>query len=164
MNPLLEPGFPAPDFEASVLGGKYGEEGTRLRLQDLRGSTVVLYFYPKDDTPGCTAQACSMRDRWDHLLRPGAEFFGVSVDSMESHRKFIQKFALPFPLISDESREIVNAYGVWVEKAMYGKKFMGTERTTFVIRPDGRIKSIFRRVVPTDHTEILLQDLANFEP
>ncbi len=161
---ILSPGDEAPDFEAMALGGKYGDAGATVRLKDLRGSTVVLYFYPKDDTPGCTAQACAMRDKWEHLLRPGAEFFGVSVDSIESHRDFIAKYGLPFPLLSDTDKSLVTAYGVWVEKSMYGKKFMGTERTTFVIRPDGRIKSVFRRVVPADHAEILLQDLANFEP
>jgi thioredoxin-dependent peroxiredoxin len=160
----LAPGDIAPDFEATAVGGKYGEAGTTVSLRGLRGTTVVLYFYPKDDTPGCTAQACAMRDKWEHLLRPGAEFFGVSVDSEESHREFISKYDLPFPLISDTEKSLVAAYGVWVEKNFYGKKSMGTERTTFVIRPDGRIKSIFRRVVPADHTEILLQDLANFEP
>ena len=91
-------------------------------------------------------------------------FFGVSVDSPESHRKFIEKYALPFPILSDEAKAIVTAYGVWVEKSMYGKTFMGTERSTFVIRPDGRIKSVFRRVKPDAHADILLDDLANFEP
>jgi peroxiredoxin Q/BCP len=158
------PGQIAPDFQASVIGGKYGDDGSSIRLEDLRGSTVVLYFYPKDDTPGCTTQACAMRDKWEQLLRPGVEFFGVSVDSVESHRAFIAKYSLPFPLLSDEDHSLVDAYGVWVEKSMYGKKFMGTERTTFVIRPDGHIKSVFRRVVPADHTEVLLEALANFEP
>lgn len=160
----LIPGAMAPEFEATAIGGKYGVEGSRVRLRDLRGRTVVLYFYPKDDTPGCTAQACSMRDRWDKLERPDAEFFGVSVDSPERHRKFIAKYSLPFPLICDESHDIVSAYGVWVEKSLYGKKYMGTERTTFVIRPDGSIQSVYRKVKPAEHTDILLSDLANFEP
>ncbi len=163
MNPLV-PGDEAPDFEALAIGGKYGLDGATVRLHELRGSAVVIYFYPKDDTPGCTAQACEMRDRWAHLLRPDTAFFGVSVDSPESHRAFIEKYALPFPLISDESKAIVTAYGVWVEKSMYGKNFMGTERTTFVIRADGRIKSVFRKVKPDGHTKLLLDDLANFEP
>jgi len=160
----LTPGMPAPDFEALAVGGKYGPEGATVRLADFRGVTVVLYFYPKDDTPGCTAQACAMRDRWEHLKRPDTVLFGVSVDSPESHRKFIEKYALPFPILSDESKALVTAYGVWVEKSMYGKTFLGTERSTFVIRPDGRIKSVFRRVKPDAHTDILLNDLANFEP
>ncbi|MDD5198621.1 MAG: peroxiredoxin [Terrimicrobiaceae bacterium] len=160
----LLPGMDAPDFEAVAVGGAYGPEGATVRLSGLRGAAVVLYFYPKDDTPGCTTQACDMRDRWSRLLRPDTAFFGVSVDSVASHRKFIEKYGLPFPLISDEAQSIVRAYGVWVEKNLYAKKFMGTERTTFVIRPDGRIKSVFRRVKPAEHTDILLEDLANFEP
>ncbi len=164
MNESPAPGDMAPDFEALAVGGKYGDAGATVRSSDLRGSTVVLYFYPKDDTPGCTAQACAMRDKWKQLLRPGVEFFGVSVDSVESHRAFIAKYGLPFPLLSDTEKTIVSAYGVWVEKSMYGKKFMGAERTTFVIRPDGRIKSVFRRVAPAEHTDILLESLANFEP
>ena len=161
---LLLPGDMAPDFEALAIGGEYGEEGAFVRLSDLRGTAVVLYFYPKDDTPGCTAQACDMRDRWSHLLRPDTAFFGVSIDPPGSHRAFIEKYGLPFPLISDEKQEIVAAYGVWIEKSMYGKNFMGTERTTFVIRPDGRIKSVFRKVKPDEHAKLLLDDLANFEP
>lgn len=160
----LVPGVMAPDFEALAVGGAFGIGGGKVRLSELRGVAVVLYFYPKDDTPGCTTQACGLRDRWSHLKRSDTMFFGVSVDSAESHRRFIEKYELPFPVISDESKEIVQAYGVWVEKTMYGKTFMGTERTTFVIRPDGRIKSVYRRVKPDAHTDILLEDLANFEP
>jgi peroxiredoxin Q/BCP len=160
----LAPGVAAPDFEAHAVGGAFGLTGSTVRLSGLRGSVVVLYFYPKDDTPGCTTQACDLRDRWQRVLRPDAVFFGVSVDPIESHRAFIAKYQLPFPLISDEEQAIVRAYGVWVEKTMYGKKFMGTERTTFVVRPDGNIKSVFRRVKPAEHVDILLQDLANFEP
>ncbi len=159
----LNVGDTAPDFSAVAAGGKYGA-GTRIRLSDLRGVPVVLYFYPKDDTPGCTTQACGLRDRWEDRRRPDTEFFGVSVDPVESHLDFIAKHALPFPLISDPEKSVVAAYGVWVEKSMYGKKYMGTERTTFVIRPDGRIKSIFRKVKPAEHADILLDDLANFEP
>jgi peroxiredoxin Q/BCP len=160
----LSPGAVALDFEALAIGGEYGLEGTIVRLDDFRGRTVVLYFYPKDDTPGCTTQACSLRDDWAEFVRTGAAVLGVSVDSPERHRKFIEKYGLPFPLLSDEERRIVTAYGVWGEKSLYGKKFMGTERTTFVIRPDGRIKSVFRKVKPAAHTGILLEDLANFEP
>ncbi len=160
----LLPGMAAPDFEAVAVGGEYGVDGGPMRLSAFRGRTVVLYFYPKDDTPGCTTQACGLRDRWAHLRRPDTVFFGVSVDSPASHRKFIEKYGLPFPILSDESKAIVTAYGVWVEKSMYGKIFMGTERTTFVVRPDGLIKSVFRRVKPDAHAGILLEDLANFEP
>ena len=161
---MLIPGDEAPDFEATAIGGTFGPEGATVRLGALRGVTVVLYFYPKDDTPGCTTQACEMRDRWSHLLRPDTAFFGVSVDSLESHRAFIEKYGLPFPLLSDPDHALAEAYGVWVEKNMYGKTFMGTERTTFVIRPDGRIKSVFRRVKPDEHANLLIDDLANFEP
>jgi peroxiredoxin Q/BCP len=164
MSIFLIPGDPAPDFEATAVGGKYGVEGATVSLDSLRGSTFVLYFYPKDDTPGCTTQACDMRDRWSRLLRPDTEFFGVSVDPVASHLEFIEKYSLPFPLLSDPDKKIVEAYGVWVEKSMYGKKFMGTERTTFVIRPDGRIKSVYRKVKPDEHSKILIDDLANFEP
>jgi peroxiredoxin Q/BCP len=160
----LSPGDLAPDFEALAVGGEYGAEGATVRLGDFRGRTVVLYFYPKDDTPGCTTQACSLRDGWAEFARTGAAVFGVSVDSPGRHRKFIEKYGLPFPLLSDEELRIVTAYGVWGEKSLYGKKFMGTDRTTFVIRPDGRVKSVFRKVKPAAHTGILLEDLANFEP
>lgn len=163
MAQTLVPGDPAPDFTAVAVGGEYGD-GKTVRLSDFRGRKVVLYFYPKDDTPGCTTQACGLRDRYAHLRDHDAIVFGVSVDSPKSHRKFIDKFDLPFPLLSDESREIVEAYGVWVEKSMYGKKYMGAERSTFVIRPDGTIKSIFRKVKPGEHAETVLNDLANFEP
>lgn len=157
------PGDMAPDFTATAVGGEYGD-GKTIRLSDLRGRTVVLYFYPKDDTPGCTTQACALRDRYSHLKEHDAVVFGVSTDSAASHRKFIEKFDLPFPLLSDEDKKVVTAYGVWVEKSMYGKKYMGTERSTFVIRPDGRVKSVFRKVKPGEHTEMVLNDLAHFEP
>jgi peroxiredoxin Q/BCP len=164
MQKLLAPGEEAPDFQAVVVGGEYGEEGQNVRLSDFRGRPVVLYFYPKDDTPGCTEQACSLRDRYAQVISQGALVFGVSVDSVESHRKFIKKHSLPFALISDEGHRIADDYGVWVEKSLYGKTFMGTERSTFVVRPDGRIKSIFRKVKPTTHTDHLLEDLRHFEP
>ncbi len=124
----------------------------------------MIYFYPKDDTPGCTAQACALRDRYEHLIATGAMVFGVSIDPPESHAKFVAKHSLPFPLISDERQEIVQAYGVWIEKTKEGRTYMGTERSTFVIRPDGRIKSIFRSVKPEEHAETLIENLRNFEP
>src|SRR6476619_616826 len=110
-------GAPAPDFNLETPDGP-------VKLADFKGKTLVLYFYPKDDTPGCTTQACSLRDAWRDF-DDKAEIFGVSIDPVKSHEKFIQKHALPFPLLSDESREIVEAYGVWVEKSMYGKKYFG---------------------------------------
>ncbi len=149
----LSVGDPAPDFAATAVGGKYGT-GKLVRLKDLRGSPVVLYFYPKDDTPGCTAQACGLRDAWSEF-DGRAEIFGVSIDSTASHEKFIAKFHLPFPLLSDPEKKIVNDYGVWVEKSMYGKKYMGAERTTFVIDSQGRIAAILRKVKPAEHVEQL---------
>ena len=149
----LKAGDPAPDFTATAVGGKY-RGGEVVSLKDFRGSPVVLYFYPKDDTPGCTAQACGLRDEWSNF-QGRAEIFGVSIDPVESHEKFIAKYSLPFPLLSDPEKKIVTAYGVWVEKSMYGKKYMGTERTTFVIDPDGRIAAILRKVKPADHAEEL---------
>jgi peroxiredoxin Q/BCP len=149
----LAVGDKAPAFRAVAVGGEYGD-GREVALADFRGAPVVLYFYPKDDTPGCTVQACNLRDSWSSL-RGLAKVFGVSVDSAKSHGKFIEKFQLPFPLLSDSEKEIVNAYGVWVEKSMYGKKYMRTERSTFVIDGDGRIFSIFRKVKPEDHVGLV---------
>ena len=153
----LNVGDPAPDFRAFAVGGKYGA-GREVSLANFRGTSVVLYFYPKDDTPGCTVQACGLRDAWTDLEARG-EIFGVSVDSAASHEKFISKYQLPFPLLSDPDKQIVQAYGVWVEKSMYGKKYMGAERSTFVIDPDGRLAGIFRKVKPEEHVDILMNAL-----
>jgi peroxiredoxin Q/BCP len=155
MSTELNVGDPAPPFEALALGGQYGT-GTTVRLSDFAGKYVVLYFYPKDDTPGCTVQACGVRDRWPDFQHLDAVLFGVSTDSLASHQAFIDKHGLPFPLLSDEDGTIVRAFGVWVEKNLYGKKSMGTERSTFVIGPDGRISAIFRRVKPDEHVEKVL--------
>lgn len=155
MKPIV--GQPAPDFTATAVGGQYGE-GTPVSLSDFAGRTLVLYFYPKDNTPGCTTQACGLRDGWAEV-RDKAEVFGVSVDSAASHRKFIEKFGLPFPLLSDESHQLVEAYGVWVEKSMYGKKYMGAERSSFVIGPDGRVKAVLEKVKPAEHLQELLEHL-----
>jgi peroxiredoxin Q/BCP len=152
----LSIGTKAPAFTALAVGGKY--DGKTVKLGDLKGHAVVLYFYPKDDTPGCTTQACGLRDAWRQLAKK-AEIFGVSIDSAKSHRKFIDKFALPFPLLVDEEKKIVEAYGVWVEKSMYGKKYMGTERSTFVIGADGKLKAVLRKVKPAEHVEQLLAAL-----
>lgn len=159
MNHSLQPGDPAPDFTAVAVGGGYGE-ATEVRLSDFSGRCVVLYFYPKDDTPGCTTQACGIRDNWAQLSALDALVFGVSADDAASHRKFIDKFELPFPLLSDTGRRMVEDYGVWVEKSMYGKKYMGIERTTFVIGPDGRIAHILRKVAPAEHLDLLKVALA----
>jgi peroxiredoxin Q/BCP len=149
----LKQGDPAPAFRAMAIGGKYGA-GKEVSLEDFAGKKLVLYFYPKDDTPGCTAQACALRDDWSKFSKK-AELFGVSVDSAKKHAQFIEKFSLPFPLLTDESHALVEAYGVWVEKSMYGKKYMGAERSTFIIE-DGVITGILRKVKPEEHAEQLL--------
>ena len=154
----LEVGEKAPGFRALAVGGEYGA-GQEVRLDNFGGAPVILYFYPKDDTPGCTVQACSLRDSWGEV-REHAKIFGVSVDSTRSHEKFIEKHKLPFPLLSDPEKEIVNAYGVWVEKSMYGKKYMGAERSTFVIDDAGRISAIFRKVKPEEHADLLREALS----
>ncbi len=148
-------GKKAPSFNALVVGGGY-EAGSKVKLSDLKGETVVLYFYPKDDTPGCTKQACALRDGWKTISKK-AKVFGVSIDSIKSHEKFIKKHELPFPILSDEDKKIVEAYGVWVEKSMYGRTYMGTERTTFVIDPEGKIKAVFPKVKPDQHLEKVLE-------
>lgn len=157
MSRELQPGDKAPTFTATAVGGTYGF-GETVKLGGFKGQTVVLYFYPKDDTPGCTKQACALRDAWKEFTGRAA-VFGVSVDSAKSHVKFVTKYSLPFPLISDEEKKIVEAYGVWVEKSMYGRKYMGTERSTFIIGPDGKIKAVFRKVKPEEHTERILAAL-----
>jgi len=159
-NPMseLQIGDQAPAFSALAVGGKY--DGQTVTLGDLRGRTVVLYFYPKDDTPGCTTQACALRDSWAEFDGK-AEVFGVSIDPAKSHRKFIDKHALPFPLLVDEEQKLVAAYGVWVEKSMYGKTSMGTERSTFVIAPDGKLRAILRKVKPAEHNAQLLTALVD---
>jgi peroxiredoxin Q/BCP len=139
MATLLQ-GDKAPEFTAK------DQNGNTVSLSDFRGKTVVLYFYPKDDTPGCTAQACDFRDNYQFLSSQGYEVIGVSTDDEKSHKKFETKYSLPFTLIADAEQEIVNSYGVWVEKNMYGKKYMGTQRTTFIIDPDGTISNIISKV------------------
>ena len=161
MSGKLKVGDRAPGFRATAFGGEFGD-GQSVALSDWIGSTVVLYFYPKDDTPGCTVQACALRDAWNDF-RGTASIFGVSVDTGLSHLKFIAKYQLPFPLLSDGEKKIATAYGVWVEKSMYGKKYMGVERTTFVIDPDGLISAIFRKVKPDRHVQILMQALGEGE-
>jgi thioredoxin-dependent peroxiredoxin len=158
MSNELKVGDQAPAFSAIAVGGEYGE-GKKVSLSDFKGKNVVLYFYPKDDTPGCTAQACGLRDAWKEFGSQ-AVVFGVSVDSAKSHAKFIAKHELPFPLLVDEDHAIVNAYQVWVEKSMYGKKYMGTERSTFVVGRDGKLKAVLRKVQPAKHAELVLAELA----
>ena len=136
----LSEGQKAPDFTANDQNGK------SISLIDLTGGDVILYFYPKDDTPGCTAEACSFRDNYQSLLKQGFEVLGVSTDDERSHQKFIAKYDLPFSLIADTDKKIVQAYGVWVEKNMYGKKYMGVARKTFIIDKKGLIRKIIDKV------------------
>lgn len=154
---MLETGDEAPGF---VLDGINGEgEPVRVDLSELRGTPVVLYFYPKDDTSGCTAQACGIRDEWSEFQEAGAEVLGVSPDDVDSHRKFSSRYDLPFTLLADPDHEVAQAYGVWREKSMYGRKYWGNERTTFVIGADGTIQSVFRRVKPKQHADQVLDAL-----
>lgn len=151
MKPL--PGQKAPDFTATVVGDGYAD-GAAVTLSKLLGKKVVLVFYPKDDTPGCTTQACEIRDAWAEL-KDRALIFGVSIDEAKKHQKFIGKYNLPYPLIADPDQEIVNAYGVWVEKSMYGKTYLGTERTTFIIGENGKIDQVLEKVSPKEHLALL---------
>jgi thioredoxin-dependent peroxiredoxin len=127
-----------------------------LELTANKGSTVVVYFYPKDFTPGCTTEACEFRDLYEKVQEHNAVILGVSPDAPESHEKFIAKHGLPYTLVADEDHRISQAYGVWKEKSMYGKKFMGIERSTFIVGPDGRIQKIFRKVKPAGHAKEVL--------
>ena len=151
---MVEEGKPAPDFSLT------SDTGETISLASLRGKPVVLYFYPKDDTPGCTVQACSIRDSWGEFERRGAVVLGVSPDGVTSHVKFKQKYGLPFPLLADTGHEVAEAYGVWVEKSMLGKTYMGIERSTFVIAPDGTVAKVMRKVKPDEHTDAVLAALA----
>jgi thioredoxin-dependent peroxiredoxin len=148
MSPMLN--STAPDFTAIA------DDGTSVTLSDFRGTTVILYFYPKDDTSGCTAEACDFRDNMQRFAASGAVVVGVSPDSAKSHDKFRQKYDLNFALLSDETHEICERYGVWVEKSMYGRRYMGVERTTFVIAPDGTISHEWRKVKVPGHMDEIL--------
>ncbi|HEX5219184.1 MAG TPA: thioredoxin-dependent thiol peroxidase [Verrucomicrobiae bacterium] len=149
----LKEGDKAPDFSAPTNGG-----GT-ISLSELKGKNVILYFYPKDDTPGCTKEACAFRDDFAAFKKKGAVILGVSADSVKAHDKFVKKFELPFPLLADEDKKIVEAYGVWGQKSFMGRKYMGIHRVTFLIGPDGRIRKIWPKVKPEEHAEEVLAAL-----
>jgi peroxiredoxin Q/BCP len=151
---MLEIGDPAPDFELP------DQHGQSVKLSEFRGRGVVLYFYPKADTPGCTVQACGVRDHSADYASKNAVVLGVSPDSVKKVARFDQKYGLSFPLLADEDHSVAERYGVWVEKSMYGRTYMGNERSTFVIGPDGVITHIFRKVKPAEHDELALGALA----
>jgi peroxiredoxin Q/BCP len=147
MADWLEPGTKAPAFTLK------DDQGNKVKLSDLRGKPVVLYFYPRDDTPGCTKEACSFRDRYAELQELGAQLFGVSADSAESHTKFREKYELPFPLLVDEKHTMLEKYGAWREKNMYGKKSMGIQRSTYLIDATGKVAKIWKRVKVDGHDQ-----------
>ncbi len=150
---MLKVGDLAPDFELE------SDAGENVRLSDLRGQRVVLYFYPKDNTPGCTTEACELRDRQPKLRRRGAVVLGVSPDSVKSHQKFKAKYDLPFTLLADRDHAVAEAYGAWGEKKMYGKTYEGILRTTFIIDEEGRVEQVFEKVKPKGHGEQVLNAL-----
>lgn len=147
----LNEGDKAPDFKVN------NQKGEPVSLKDFKGKKVVLYFYPKDDTPGCTKEACNLRDNYDAMLKQGYAILGVSPDNEAKHQKFIEKYDLPFDLLADTEKEIAEAYGVWVEKNMYGRKYMGIARTTFVIDEKGKISEIIKKVDTKAHAEQILK-------
>jgi peroxiredoxin Q/BCP len=150
---MVEEGKPAPDFELQ------SDSGETVKLSDLRGKQVVLYFYPKDDTPGCTKQACGIRDVYGEFEREGAVVLGVSPDDERSHVKFKQKFDLPFTLLADVDHSVADEYGVWGQKSFAGKKYMGVSRSTFVIAEDGSVKRVMHDVKPATHADEVLETL-----
>jgi thioredoxin-dependent peroxiredoxin len=150
---MLDADRAAPDFRLP------DQSGNELNLSELRGETVVLYFYPRADTPGCTTQACGVRDRGAEYADTGARVIGVSPDTVEAVKKFADKFDLDFPLLADADHAVAEAYGTWVEKSMYGKKYMGVQRATFIVDPAGRIAKVFPRVSPKAHDDLVLKAL-----
>jgi peroxiredoxin Q/BCP len=157
LSHVLHEGQPAPEFELP------DQDGNPVRLSSLRGRAVVVYFYPRADTPGCTAQACGIRDHRNDYAQAGAVVLGVSPDDPARLRKFADKYGLPFTLLADPERKAIEAYGVWREKRLYGKTTMGVERSTFVVGPDGTIQRIMRRVKPKQHDELVLRALAELD-
>jgi peroxiredoxin Q/BCP len=155
---MIEPGQQAPDFELP------DQDGRAVKLSDFRGQPVVVYFYPKADTPGCTTQACGVRDHQADYAEQKARVLGVSPDPVAKVKKFHEKQALNFPLLADEDHTVADSYGVWVQKSMYGRTYMGNERTTFVIDEAGRVTDVLRKVKPAEHDERVLAALADARP
>ena len=151
----LKPGDKAPEFSLPA------DDGTIVTLGGLHGKKVVLYFYPKDDTSGCTKEACEFRDSWKDVKKSGAVVLGVSPDPVASHQKFKQKYQLPFPLLADIDHRVAGAYGAWGEKSMYGRKYQGILRTTFLIDPEGRVSRVFEKVQPAGHASEVLAALGS---
>jgi peroxiredoxin Q/BCP len=149
----LKEGDMAPGFTAST------SDGSKVSLSDFKGKNVILYFYPRDDTPGCTKEACAFRDEFAAFKKQGAVVLGVSTDSVKSHARFAGKYKLPFTLVSDEDKKIVQTYGAWGQKTFLGRKYQGTQRVTFLIGPDGRIKKIWPAVKPAEHAKEVLAAL-----
>lgn len=155
---MIKPGEQAPNFELP------DQDGDRVKLSDLRGKPTVVYFYPKADTPGCTVQACGVRDRRADYESAGARVLGISPDPVAKVKKFHDKQTLGFTLLADEDHAVAEAYGVWVEKSMYGRKYMGNERTTFIVGPDGKVADVLRRVKPAEHDALVLAALGELSP
>ena len=151
----LKKGNKAPDFKLP------DQDGKMHKLSDYKGKWVLLYFYPKDNTPGCTVEACSMRDNMSNFEEMKTVVLGVSVDSVQSHDKFSKKYKLPFPILSDSGKKVVQLYGVWQKKKLYGREYMGTIRTSFLIDPKGKISKVYGSVQPKDHTNKVLLDIKN---
>jgi peroxiredoxin Q/BCP len=150
---MVEKGDMAPDFTLP------SDDGSQVRLSDLRGRRVVLYFYPKDDTSGCTVQACDIRDSLPRIEETNAVVLGVSPDPVSSHKKFKEKYGLNFPLLADTDKEVAQAYGVWKKKSMYGRAYMGIERSTFIIDEEGRVQEAWAKVKPAEHARDVLEAL-----
>jgi peroxiredoxin Q/BCP len=150
---MLEPGERAPGFSLPA------DDGTTVSLEDLRGRPVVLYFYPKDDTSGCTKEACEFRDNWEQVRQSGAVVLGVSPDPVSSHQKFKREYQLPFPLLADTDHKVASAYGAWGQKSLYGRKYQGILRTTFLIDREGRIAKVYEKVRPAGHAAEVLAAL-----
>jgi thioredoxin-dependent peroxiredoxin len=151
---VIEEGKPAPEFELQ------SDTGDTVKLSDFRGKTVVLYFYPKDDTPGCTTEACEFRDAYDDYRERNIEVIGISPDDVVSHEKFKSKYSLPFPLLADPDHAVAEAYGVWSERNFAGKKYMGINRSTFVIDPDGKVARAMLGIKPAGHAANVLENVA----